>query len=267
MTPERLNDLRSWAESLQDYMDITRATVCTLIAEIDRLRAPVEDVEVSNSIQRLRLVCECPKLPDWPRCARCETADLIARLAKELVDARAALIAIAEDKIFRVDVDAARVRAEAAEAEVTQLKAECCRCGEPTTAVCKAAQTAEAEVEKWKQDAAWDKAAASDFLGRAEAAEAEVAAFKKVASAAGKVMQVQLDELTKAEAEVARLKHDIARHIEITSDQCELIQEADAQLAKAVFALNTMTTETNTSNQWRIDIARATLAAIKGDAK
>ncbi len=39
-------------------------------------------------------------------------------------------------------------RIEALEGEVARLNAECCRCGQPTTAVCKAARDAEARAER-----------------------------------------------------------------------------------------------------------------------
>ena len=50
-----------------------------------------------------------------------------------------------EDRLVITRLNA---KVEALEGEIARLNAECCRCGQPTTAVCKAARDAEARAER-----------------------------------------------------------------------------------------------------------------------
>ena len=48
----------------------------------------------------------------------------------------------------QIEINRLNAKIEALEGEVERLNAECCRCGQPTTAVCKAARDAEARAER-----------------------------------------------------------------------------------------------------------------------
>ena len=67
------------------------------------------------------------------------SSDLVKRLRETKEDWPANLVYLEQEAADRI---------EALEGEVARLNAECCRCGQPTTAVCKAARDTDARAER-----------------------------------------------------------------------------------------------------------------------
>lgn len=117
MTPERLEQIRRIEKQVgravtADCIEVLDDAVSDLLAEIDRLRAPVDDVEVAKCLISLTNACRCDGDTE---CTFCGTVTFITRLVRE------------RDQL-KWQQFAKDTRSEAAEAKAARLSAALISC-------------------------------------------------------------------------------------------------------------------------------------------